>query len=281
MKSKMKRVLAAILVIALCITCLSGIGAYFTGSDVKSDGYTIGQVEVEVLGDDNLYSAEKLTPNYEYEFARRVKNIGINDAYVFMAVTLPTDEVYLHDLDGVHTANQAALTQLFSYGTNGAAGVSSEWAPVTAGKFGNYDISAIDGQLVNKSGEYGAVRVNNTVTYIYAYVGDGDTLARLSADEETSAIFDTMKFANVSDTVAQYNIEETAGQIKTQVYAIQADNVLESTLHEGRNDDGSDAINAVWAVLNNATNDKALSDTDAGVKKVPVTSKDEIGRAHV
>lgn len=277
MKSKMKRVLAAILVIALCITCLSGIGAYFTGSDVKSDGYTIGQVEVEVLGDDNLYSAEKLTPNYEYEFARRVKNIGINDAYVFMAVTLPTDEVYLHDLDGVHTANQAALTQLFSYGTNGAAGVSSEWAPVTAGKFGNYDISAIDGQLVNKSGEYGAVRVNNTVTYIYAYVGSGNTLARLSADEETSAIFDTMKFANVSDTVADYNIENTAGKIVTQVYAIQADNVLESTLHEGRNDDGSDAINAVWAVLNNATNDKALSDTDAGAKKITVISKDAQG----
>ena len=259
MQKNFKKVIAVLLALALIITTLgAGIAAYFTGTDKKSDTYTIGEIDVEIVGDDDLYSVEKLTPNYEYEFARAVHNTGINDAYVFMAVTVPYRNIFIHDLDGVHEG-AVALTPLFTYGTEGVAGVNSNWSPVTAGKFGDYDLENVDGIIRNHSGEIAAVRVNQTITYIYAYVGDGDTLARLAPDAVTPALFDTMKFVNASDTVADFNVENTVGQIKTQVFAIQCDNVLDMT---GNNTDGSEAINAVWDVLNNATNDKELSEND-------------------
>lgn len=278
MRKQIKSMIAIALALALAFTGLFGIGAFFTGTDVKSDGYTIGQVEVQLVGDTDLYAVEKLTPNQEWDFTRSVKNIGINDAYVFMTVTVPTENIFVHDLDGIHTDANAALTQLFTYGTGNAAGVSSQWKPVTAGKYGDYNIQAIDGVIENRSGDYAAVRLNNTITYIYAYVGDGDTLARLSADQSTDNLFELMKFVNASDTVAQYNVEGTVGQVKTEVYAIQADNVLETTYMQGQNNDGSDAINAVWSVLNNATSDKKLSQTDdVNTTYIPVTSIDQNG----
>lgn len=263
MRKHWKRVAAVVLAIALGITSLVGIGAYSTGTDVKSDGYTIGKVEVEVLGDNNLYSAEKLTPNHEYTFTRQVKNIGINDAYVFMSLTLPRDEVYLHNLDGSLVVDAAADTQLFAYGTNGVAGINSEWALVTAGEYGNYTIAELGNSVQASTETHGVVRDNNTITYVFAYVGNGSTLARLGADETTASLFDTMKLNNISDANGQeYNIEATEGLIGTQVYAIQADNVKETTLMQGNNNDGLDAINAVWAVVNNAANDGALADVD-------------------
>ena len=275
MKKTTKKLVSLFLVLALILTTIgAGIGAYFTGTDKKSDTYTIGQIEVELVGEDDLYKAEKLTPNYEYDFTRSVKNIGINDAYVFMAVTIPCEDVYLHNLEGSHI-DDAALTQLFTYGANDVAGINGEWKLVTDGKFGDYDIADMAGRLVNYSDEKGALRTNDTATYIYAYVGNGDTLARLAPDAETTALFDIMKFANVSDTEIAHNIENTVGKIKTQVFAIQCDNVLETEHMTGNNADGSEQVNAVWAVVNNAlvrTNDIANDKIN-----IPVTAFDKDG----
>lgn len=279
MNKRIKQVLAVTLALMLAFTGLFGIGAYFTGTDVKSDGYTIGEVSVEVLGDSDVYSIQDLTPLEEWSFTRSVKNTGINDAYVYMTVTVPFELVDVANLDGTGIAGvggggegDSFNTQLFQYGTNGAAGVGSEWKLVDAGKYGNSDIVRLadatssfigfNGKLLYEdslTAEYGVTSLQNrTVTYIYAYVGDnGSTLERLAPDAETGVLFDTMKLFNVADTTVEgqiegMNIEGTNGLIKTEVFAIQADNVLETTLHEGRNDDGSDAVNAVWAVLNNA-----------------------------
>lgn len=275
MKKTTKKIVSLFLALALILTTIgAGIGAYFTGTDKKSDTYTIGQIEVELVGEDDLYKAEKLTPNYEYDFTRSVKNIGINDAYVFMAVTIPCDDVFLHNLEGNHI-DDAALTQLFTYGVNEVAGVNGEWVLVTEGQFGDYDIADMAGRLVNNSDEKGALRTNDTATYIYAYVGNGDTLARLAPDAETTALFNIMKFANVSDTEITHNIENTVGKIKTQVFAIQCDNVLETEYMTGNNADGSEQVNAVWAVVNNAlvrTNDIANDKIS-----IPVTAFDKDG----
>ena len=289
MRKNAKKVMAIVLALVMVVACVgAGIGAYFTGVDKKSDTYVIGQIEVEIVGEDNLYSAENLTPNYEYAFERAVHNTGVNDAYVFMTITLPCDNVFLHNLEGNHTRRNAVLTQLFMYGTNGVMGVNDEWALVTEGKYGHNVIVGMEEYLYNYTEERGSLGNDNTVTYVYAYVGDGDTLARLAPDATTVALFDTMKFANVSDTEEQYNIEETAGQIVTRTYAIQADNVLESTYMQGRNDDGSDAINAVWAVVNNAFGGSSqiipaailepIEEEPVFYKVIDKTSPDEHGR---
>lgn len=282
MKKTFKKAITITLALVLVLASLGvGIGAYFTDTDKKSDTYTIGQIEVEAIGADDLYQASALTPNEEWTFTRSVKNVGINDAYVFMAITVPTEEIYVHDLDGVHTKNDAALTQLFTYGTNGVTGIDNSWAPVTAGLFGDYSIEALEGAIDNRSGDYGAIRANNTITYVYAYVNGSGMLERLAADAETSALFDTMKFVNASDTVAQYNIENTVGKVTTQIFAIQADNVLETEYMTGNNTDGSEVVNSVWAVLNTSTNDKSLSTEDwggvLGGSAITVTAKDQNG----
>ena len=274
--------MAIVLALAIIITTLgAGISAYFTGKDTKNDSYTIGQIEVELVGDNNLYAVEDLTPRYEYEFTRSVKNIGINDAYVFMTVTIPYEVASLHNADG-NTILEDANIQLFKYGAAGVAGVASQWKLVDAGKYADLTLVDMASSNINEvSDTMGAIdEVGKTVTYVYAYVGDGDTLKALAPDAETTALFDIMKFANVSDTEITHNIEDTVGQIKTQVYAIQCENVLETEYMTGNNADGSEQVIAVWDVLNNAlvrTNDQILNDDEGEEIYIPVTSVDKDG----
>lgn len=271
MRKNFKKVVALGLALTMVI---AGIGAYFTGTDKKSDSYTIGQVEVELTGADNLYSVEKLTPREEYTFTRAVHNIGINDAYVFMTVTMPYEAANLHDEYG-HTIFEDVDTQLFKYGTNGVAGVASQWKLVDAGKYADIDIEELAGSGIHElSDEFGAIdTVGETITYVYGYIGDNadGSLKALSADETTEDLFDTVKFANVAD----WNMEATEGIIKTRAFAIQTLNVLETTYMEGNNMDGSEVVNTVWSVINNA----AVSDGEVSTPStfIPVTAVDQNG----
>ena len=248
MKRLSNKIIAMILVLTIIV---SGIGAYFTGADRADDSYTIGKIEIALNGSDDLNKVEDLVPWDEYSFVRNVENTGINDAFVFMSVTIPYDTANLHDADG-NTIYEDEDIQLFRYGTDGNAGVASQWKLVDAGKFADLDIQDMSATgIIEASDTHGVVDADDmSVTYVYGYVGDNadGSLKPLAAGEITEDICDTMKFANVTD----WNMEEKEGIILTRAYGIQTLNVLETNPLTGDNSDGSVDVNAVWSVINNS-----------------------------
>ena len=270
----------AALGLALVMGATVGISAYFTGTDIKSDGYTIGQVEI-ALNSTEDFQVEKLTPLEEYTFQRNITNTGINDAYVFMTVTIPyTQWVIDNNLDGTIANNwiTGEYEQFFSYGTEaGEAGVNEGWQLVEVGRFNSNEIKEIDEfKMAFRTGDYAAIG-GSGITYVYAYVGDNtdNTLEILSPDETTPNLFDIMKFNNFTqddlDTSGKgYTAHNIAGQVKVNAYAIQTLNVKTDVAFTGDNADGTADVETVWAVVMNACAQKEkVEGVVSGIKLFP------------
>jgi hypothetical protein len=224
----------------IALVAVAGIGAYFTGTDAKSDAYTIGSVEIE-----NMFvsqSPENITPLYEMSYdSAKIKNVGINDAFVFMTVDIPMAEVYTSDLDGNCTA-AAELKELFEINYDGAT-VGAGWERVGEA----LKLEDADGNQVG-------------TRYVFAYAASGE-LTELAPDAETAnSIFSILKFINVADTDAtgaavatEYNIEGLQDlSVKLTAYGIQTQNVKSDVAFAGDNEDGSKDPAVVWAVVRNA-----------------------------
>lgn len=222
-----KQVLAIILIM---IVAIAGISAIFIDYEAKVAGFTVivGDIEIELTGEDDLYAATHLMPLDEYDFTRAVHNVGSNGAYIYATVTVPIDTVYLTTYDG--TAMTSKLTQLFAYGTNNVAGVSDDWTLVTSGVYGNKRISSLGNTLRGASENYGVLdTTKRTVTYVYAYTGSNNgVLQVLGADQLTSNIFDVVKVADLDCMRQDYNVSETRGDLVIRAYGIQLSGVSES-----------------------------------------------------
>ena len=222
------------------LATIAGIGAYFTGTDAKTDSYTIGSIEIQ-----NMFEAqanEDITPLYEMSYdSAKIKNTGINDAYVFMTVDIPMAEVYTSDANGNCSA-AAELLELFTINYDGA-NVGLGWERVGEA----LALTDADGAQVG-------------MRYVYAYAADGE-LTALTPDATTAqSIFSILKFINVSDTDAdgnavatEYNIEGRDDlTVKLTAYGIQTQNVQSDVAFAGDNEDGSKDPSVVWSVVRNA-----------------------------
>ena len=241
-KETMKKVaVGAIAVMTIgALAFAPSIGAYFTGTDAKTDSYTIGSIEIanKFVGQAN----EDITPLWEMSYdSAKIENTGINDAYVFMTVDVPMAEVYTSDADG-NCSDAPELLELFEINYDGTT-VGAGWEQVGAGL-----------ALTNAEGEQIGTR------YVYAYATDGE-LTKLAPDAETdNSIFSIMKFINVADTdnngdavASEYNIEGRDDLVvKLTAYGIQTDNVKTDVAFAGDNADGSKDPATVWAVVRNA-----------------------------
>ena len=230
MKNKTtKRVLSCVLAFSILATV--GIGAYLTDTDVKEDVYTIGNVQAEIvsLGDMQIDNVGALLPGTVHQYERAAKNTGINDAYVFLTLTIPYEIVGVSNDDGTQLGEQ--VRQLFMPGT-----INSEWKLVDAGYIGQYEIVS-NGQNAGEHDKYSAA-VGDTITYIYGYIGDNadGSLKALASGETTANLVETMKLTNL------YHIDKIDGEISTKLYAIQNDYV----------NGGLTDVNGVWAVINSA-----------------------------
>jgi hypothetical protein len=224
----------------VALAAIAGIGAYFTGTDAKSDAYTIGSIEIE-----NQFvaqSPENITPLYEMSYdSAKIANVGINDAFVFMTVDIPMAEVYTSDLDGNCTAS-AELKELFEINYDGTA-IGAGWERVGEA----LKLEDADGAQIG-------------TRYVFAYAVDGE-LTALAPDTTTeNSIFSILKFINVADTDAngaavapEYNIEGLQDlTVKLTAYGIQTLNVKSDVAFTGDNEDGSKDPAVVWAVVRNA-----------------------------
>ena len=208
-KKKFKTAMLSVLLVGVMVA--TGIGAYFTATDTKTNVFTVGNVDIE-LQEPNWENNYPTTPNETVKKDPQIKNIGDQDAYVYMTVDMPYATVVIADADG--NKSTSAETELFTYTVN------DNWVEVgTAEK----------------------VTADSVYRHVYAYVGiDNTTLEALSATTTTSALFEEIKFANVVETPETVVLEGTDLNIVINAYGIEI-NII----------GGEETPEYVWEIITN------------------------------
>ncbi len=123
-----------------------GTAAYLTDFETTTNSFTVGKVDIEL--DEPGWKPEENT-----------KNVGVNEAFVYLEVSVPVSEVITAAQDG--TRNALAKTELFSYAKN------NDWTQLEKKEIGQ----------------------NMVYTYAYNHI--------LNPGEKTTTLFDTVTFANI------------------------------------------------------------------------------------
>ena len=175
----------------LAALAAGGTAAYLTDFETATNSFTVGKVDIELdepnwKPDDNT----KIVPTQVIKKDPFIKNRGINEAFVYLEVSVPVRNVITAAQDG--TRNALAKTELFSYTKN------KEWT-----------------QLERK-----AIGQNMVYTYAYNHI--------LKPGEKTTTLFNTVTFANIIEgqldtqqldmPVRAYAIQSTnTGEVKTTI----------------------------------------------------------------
>ena len=192
MKSKTKNVVMALTLAALLL--VGGVFAYLTDTDTQTNTFTMGNVEIDLTeptwdeypdnnGDGVPDPAEDIWAGKVIAKDPTITNTGDNDAYVYLMVSVPKQNIVTAQADG--TPNEAAVTQLFNYTVNG-------------------------GWTLLKSNTSGA----DENVYLYAY----DT-ALVPGATTATALFDEIEFVNV---IEGYIGSDVTFNIPVVAYAIQS-----------------------------------------------------------
>lgn len=185
------------IVIAAAICAVMAVGgalAYFTDYDEAENNISIGEVTIDLTepvwdsyedsDEDGVPDeAEDIVPTQTISKDPMVTNTGINDAYVYLTVSVPKAEIYTANKDG--TKNEKAVTQLFTYEA------SDNWTLLES--------STSDSDV-------------NTYTYGYNYI--------LSAGESTDKLFESVTFCNA---IEGQGLENTVQNINIKAMGIQSD----------------------------------------------------------
>lgn len=180
-----KKIISLCLVAALAVVAIAGTSlAYFTDKDEKTNTFTLGNVDIE-LTEKNWATPAAAVPDVEYAKDPVVTNIGANDAWIRVDVTLS---------DAAAFTAAAARHQITDLATIFADHDETKWtlagAPV-------YDKEA------------------DTLTYSYYY----NTV--LSVDASTEPLFTSVTIPAVFDNDdmeaigADFTIDVTAHAIQT------------------------------------------------------------------
>ena len=153
------------------VMLVGGVSAYFTGTDEATNVWTVGEVDIEL--NEDAYDAAgdesrtNIAPNSEYAKDPVIKNTGVNDAFVFLKVSIPQDNLIAANQDG--TRQEKKVQELFDYQWN------SDWTLVETKT--NTDI---DGNSTDKFN-----------TYVLAYTGENSATQckAIAANESTSILF--------------------------------------------------------------------------------------------
>ena len=198
---------------------IGGIMAYFTDGDTATNTFTVGKISID-LQEPEWVPPTEIVPQQEFKKDPQIKNDGLNDAFVFLKVTVPYDNVVTANEDG--SKNDAKDTELFTYD------VKEGWT-----------------ELVSKQ-----VKDSNakTITHLYAYTGgQPSTMESLAVNASTPKLFDYVRFANI---VEDQQIEAATLNIVVDAFAIQTTNLNDGkTTFDGDNSDGTVTPMEVWSIL--------------------------------
>lgn len=169
--------------------------AYLTDKDEVTNQFTVGRVEIE--GKEPGYTpdpggkTEDIVPTEVIPKDPQITNIGKNDAYVYMDVSIPVAKVITVDEQGKRQNGGAAKeTELFTMNE-----LSEQWT------------------LMYQK------RVGDSMVYTYSYNNI------LAPQETTAPLFQSVTFANV----VEGQLEERQLDIPVNFYAIQSLNTGEGS----------------------------------------------------
>lgn len=157
-KGNMKKAVFAVGV--LCLATIGGVSAYLTDFDTAENQFTVGKVAIEV-DEPNWDEKEqtKIEPGKVISKDPQIKNTGVNDAFVYLEVSIPMADVQAAADDG--TRLKQKMQELFSFEAQ------DSWTKLDSKQSGDNQI------------------------YIYAYN------EILQPQQTTEALFDSVKFLNV------------------------------------------------------------------------------------
>ncbi len=218
-KTNQKVMLAAAACFLLGTAAVGGTMAYLTDADEETNTFTIGEVEVDLTepdypGDDSE-DVRNLVPNQEVVKNPQVTNTGVNEALVFMTVTVPVDEITVVSPDGTKGEKSAADLFWFKDTQDSLADASNHWDEswimlTEKETFTNAQGTAADNLAAAADGSH---------TYVFAYE------SAIANGAATSALFDKVQLKNV----IEHEIEpESAQNIVVKAYAIQSAEIVES-----------------------------------------------------
>ncbi len=184
-KKGLKNIVSFLLVAAILIT---GALAYLTATDSKENKFTVGNVSIELTEPNwNEENGKNIVPGETIAKDPQIENTGLNDAYVYIMVTVPKKDQITVNEDGEKVVKDNF--QLFTYDVN------ENWTLIKS-----------------KSDD-----ANENNYYVYAYN------TTLTPNVTTEPLFTEVTFANiVSDQIS--STEEL--EILVNGYAIQSDSVF-------------------------------------------------------
>lgn len=191
---KNKKVAKATAVCALAgVMLIGGAMAYFTDADTATNEFTVGKISID-LTEPGWIPPEDITPNQEIEKDPQITNDGVNSAYVFMQVKVPTKSVITANEDG--TKNAEAVKELFTYQ------VKEGWTEI-----GTAAEETIGSQKYNVH------------TYVW---GTAEACTAVDKGVTTGSLFDSIKFINV---IEGEGLEETQLDVIVDAYGIQTTDI--------------------------------------------------------
>ena len=193
---KRKKIAAFLIAGTLCAAMAAGsAAAYLTDKDEVTNQFTVGRVEID--GEEPNYTPDPdgktndIVPTQEIAKDPQIENVGKNDAYVYMDVSVPIARVITADADGNRqNGGVAKETELFTMNN-----VSKKWTLMYSRRSGD------------------------NMVYVYSY---NEILA---PGKTTDPLFTSITFANVIEG----QIDDQQSDVPVNFYAIQALNTGEGT----------------------------------------------------
>lgn len=219
----------------MLVVLIGGVMAYFTSTDSVKNTFAVGEVKID-LAEPNWVAPTNITPNQAIIKDPQIKNIGVNDAYVFLKVTVPKATVETAAQDG--TVATAAVHQLFQL--NNASKKAAVWS----------ETDTINSAWV-QVGE--RTSTDDAYVYVFAY-GSAQACTKLSKDATTAALFDSVTFINATEG---QELESESLDIDIEAFGIQVDNI------NGNGTNGKVTPADVWAILAKQTPETANGEYDA------------------
>ena len=233
---KKKRVIMAAVAAGLIVTmCVAGTVAYLTDRTEATNNFTFGDVKVNTLepdwntadtdNDGVPDAAEFVVPNQQIPKSVMCENVGINDAIVFVKVTVPLETVTRVTDDG--TAERKAdgsldrkLQEVFYFqGQNDDINTENNnfnvgWVNIPEEEIGYAGAGGSEEYLdLSTTKAYSG----ETRTYVFGYN------KRLGANMLTTTLFDKVQIKNIVENEIEPGV---AKSIRVETYSIQADNIV-------------------------------------------------------
>ena len=208
MKAKKYIKMAAISVFAavLGFTAVNATMAYMADREAAKNVFTTGKVDITLTephypGNDTDPTADQVG-HQETPKDPVVTNVGVNDAVVFLKMTVPVADVVTVNDDG--TKNDSAKQELYYF---------KKTADAASKHQNNFYSSWIE--LPSK--ENGTALTGATRTYVFGYQ------TKIAKNQKTDPLFDKIQMKRVLEGNLSSGTEE---QIKIEAYAIQADQIF-------------------------------------------------------